>query len=332
VAERAYIHKKIGLLYRLMKILVRPAMFIFCRQTFVSNRAILQERGPLLIASNHPNSFLDAIIIDILFANPVWSLARGDVFRNKRIARILHSFQMLPVYRTSEGPGNISANYKTFDDCINIFRAGGVISIFSEGKCVNEWHLRPLKKGTARLATMCWQEGIPLKVLPVGINYSSFTRFGKNVWINFGDIITQDHIPTALSEGAQYQDFNNTLNSAFQQLVIEIPKEDKKRQRQLLFVPVSLFKRILLAIPAFIGWLFHAPLYLAVRQIARTKAAGTDHYDSVVVMMLFVLYPLYLVGIFIASCIWLGIGIAIYVMLLPICAWAYVQLKGQLDD
>ena len=58
-------------------------------------------------------------------------------------------------------------------------------SIFSEGKCINEWHLRPLKKGTARLAISSWEENIPLEVLPVGINYSSFRRFGKNVYYQF---------------------------------------------------------------------------------------------------------------------------------------------------
>ena len=48
---------------------------------------------------------------------------------------------------------------------------------------------RPLKKGTARLAVRAWEENIPLRVLPLGINYSSFERIGKNVFINFGDYI-----------------------------------------------------------------------------------------------------------------------------------------------
>ena len=66
-------------------------MKIFCRKIIVNNRAMLKKRGPLLLASNHPNSFLDAIILDILFQKPIWSLARGDVFRNAFISKILNS-------------------------------------------------------------------------------------------------------------------------------------------------------------------------------------------------------------------------------------------------
>ena len=48
---------------------------------------MLQKHGPLLIASNHPNSFLDAIILATLFKNPVYALARGDAFAGKLITK-----------------------------------------------------------------------------------------------------------------------------------------------------------------------------------------------------------------------------------------------------
>ena len=142
--------------------------------------------GPLLLAANHPNSFLDAVILDILFKKPIWSLARGDVFKKPFYIKLLTKLKILPVYRTSEGVENLEANYQTFDSCKEIFQQNGIVLMFSEGKCINEWHLRPLKKGTARLATTSWQEGIDVKVLPVGINYSSFRKFGKNIFLNFG--------------------------------------------------------------------------------------------------------------------------------------------------
>ena len=67
---------------------------------------MLKEKGPLLLACNHPNSFLDAVILDILFEQPVWSLARGDAFSGKTINKILTAVKILPVYRTSEGVEN----------------------------------------------------------------------------------------------------------------------------------------------------------------------------------------------------------------------------------
>ena len=128
---------------------------------------------------------------------------------------------MLPVYRVSEGTENLGINYETFDACKSIFKKNGIVQIFSEGLCINEWRLRPLKKGTARLALSSWEDGIPLKVIPVGINYSSFRRFGKNVFINFGNTITRDLIDPKLSPGLKHQAFNNILNNELTNLVYE---------------------------------------------------------------------------------------------------------------
>jgi len=75
----------------------------------------------LMIAANHPNSFLDAIILATLFKQPIYSLARGDAFKNKFFAALLKSLNMYPVYRTSEGVENMEHNYSTFNTCREIF-------------------------------------------------------------------------------------------------------------------------------------------------------------------------------------------------------------------
>jgi 1-acyl-sn-glycerol-3-phosphate acyltransferase len=319
-------------LYRFLKIFVRPALFIFCRKIFVSRPGITSEQGPLLLACNHPNSFLDAVILDMLFEQPVWSLARGDVFKNKFITRILTSLKILPVYRTSEGSQNLSENYRTFDSCIAMFRNNGIVSIFSEGKCINEWHLRPLKKGTARLAIKCWEENIPLKVLPVGINYSSFGRFGKNIYLNFGDMITSEVIDPSNSDGLKYQSFNNKLNTALKELVFEIPQENKKLQTEKLSVKIPALKKMLLFVPAALGYILHLPLYLPIQGILRKKAWDTGHYDSLLVTLLLFLYPVYLFLCFLLAWYISNSWYALLLLLImPFCAWACVQLKTQLD-
>ena len=246
-------------------------MLIFCRKIVVNKPALLKKQGPLLLASNHPNSFLDAIILDILFEQPIWSLTRGDVFRNKLISKTLNALKMFPVYRVSEGVENLNSNYETFESCKALFRTKGIVLIFSEGKCINEWHLRPLKKGTARLAISSWEENIPLEVLPVGINYSSFRRFGKNVIINLGDIIAKEDIEWNASEGMRYQAFNNKLQEELQSLVYEINNQDKEMKQALLEKKPAHLSKIIFAFPAFIGWLTHLPLYLPVQKIAYKK-------------------------------------------------------------
>ncbi|HET9430868.1 MAG TPA: 1-acyl-sn-glycerol-3-phosphate acyltransferase, partial [Chitinophagaceae bacterium] len=114
------------MLYQFLKVTIRLAMFIFCRKVIINKREMLRSKGPLLLACNHPNSFLDSIILDTLMQQPVWALARGDAFKNGFISRILASLKILPVYRTSEGVENLTENYRTFSDCVNIFRHKGV--------------------------------------------------------------------------------------------------------------------------------------------------------------------------------------------------------------
>jgi len=320
------------LLYRFLKILVSLGIKIFCRQIIINKPHYLKEKGPLLLASNHPNSFLDSVIVNTLFDQPVWSLARGDVFKNKIARRLLTAMKMLPVYRTTEGTENLSENYKTFDDCVDLFKRNAVVMIFSEGKCINEWHLRPLKKGTARLAIKSWQENIPVKVLPVGINYSSFHRFGKNMFINFGEIITKEDINLQQPEGLRHQAFNDKLRQQLNELVFEIPKTDKQKQKELLQARVSLLKRVVLFIPALIGWIIHAPLYLPIRTFTLKRTWNNDHYNSLMTSILLFSYPVYLLILtviaFLVTKSWL---VLMLLLLLPFTAWSYVQLKPQLD-
>src|SRR6185436_18399775 len=102
--------------------MVRIAIKIFCRKIIINKPALLKEKGPLLLACNHPNSFLDGVILDTLFEQPLHSLTRADVFRKSLYSRLLTSLNLLPIYRASEGTVHLSSNYDTFENCKNIFR------------------------------------------------------------------------------------------------------------------------------------------------------------------------------------------------------------------
>ncbi len=317
------------MLYNLFLIPSRIALYFYCRRIIINNRSILREQGPLLIAANHPNSFLDAIIVGSLFKSPVYSLARGDAFAGKFITKILRSFNMLPIYRVSEGVENLEYNYTTFDACEQLFKANKIVLIFSEGRCINEWHLRPLKKGTARLAFNAWENNIPLKVLPLGINYSSFRFFGKNVFLNFGNIISKNDFSDKIFSGRHLKKFNEKLNEQLENLVVEIDKNDWQKAKDYFRIHQPLLKKILLFIPAIIGFAISAPLYFILHLVIKKRAH--DHYDSVMTGLLFFCYPLYIFAItLIAFFITKNVYAFLLLIMLPVCAWSYLQLKKQI--
>ena len=290
---------------------------------------MLKKAGPLLIAANHPNSFLDAIIIATIFKKPVYSLARGDVFKGKFISKILSSLNMLPVYRISEGAENLGNNYSTFEACNIIFKKNGIVLIFSEGSCINEWKLRPLKKGTARLALAAWQENYPLEVLPAGINYSSFRLFGKNIILNFGTPITKEDSAPDFSSGKAVNQFNDNLQSQLEDLVIAIEGGDKEILKKHFYFHQSFFKKIMLFIPSVLGYLIHFPLYYSIHLLIRKIA--NDHYDSIMIGLLFFIYPFFLIAVtlvvFFITHNYFSFSL---LLLIPLTALALLHFKKQI--
>lgn len=315
--------------YFLLKIYARLAVKVYCRRIVINKPEVLKTGGPLLLAANHPNSFLDGILLTTLFDHPVHSLARGDVFRNKWINQFLRSLQLLPVYRTSEGIGNLEHNYTTFAACQKTFETDGIVLIFSEGRCENEWHLRPLRKGTGRLATTAWRTNIPLKVVPVAFNYSSFKKFGKEVHLLFGDTITVDLIDREASPAKQLLQFNALLRTQLKHLVYEINENDKFKLKNVFSIKKDRsFYPLLL--PAIAGYLAHAPLFYFCKLITGLRFRQNSHYDSVLVSLLVISYPFYLGAIGVAIYFTQPLWVLFTILLLPFTAWACGQVKYQL--
>ena len=304
-------------------------MRVFCRRVVVNKPGCLQLRGPVLFAANHPNSFLDGLILTLLVKGELYSLARGDAFAAPWAHKLLHWIKLLPVYRTSEGVENLTHNYHTFDKCLEAFKQGKQVIIFSEGRCINEWHLRPLKKGTARLALAAWEQGIPLQVIPLGINYNPFRNFGKNVFLNFGDAIEPSTVLQQPSAGQRLISFNEALRTQLQHLVYEIDAKDITTLRKKLCVVQPLWKQVVLAPLALTGAVLHLPFYFPIKA-ATEYWFDNDHFDSVMVGLTVLSYPFYattaaiIIGI--VWCTWWGLATA---LLLPLSAWACVQLKPQ---
>jgi 1-acyl-sn-glycerol-3-phosphate acyltransferase len=316
--------------FSLLKAYAKLAIKIYCRRIIINKPGWLQAKGPLLLACNHPNSFLDGMILTTLFEENIYSLARGDAFRNRNHNKILRWLNLLPVYRTSEGTENLEHNYTTFESCIEIFKKGGIVIIFSEGRCVNEWHLRPLKKGTARLATSAWMEGIDLVVLPVGINYNSFRNFGKNVFINFGEPMHKQEIMSHVADGRMFLSFNEQLTAELQKLVFDIPKNDRNALAEKVVISLSTWKKILLTLPALLGFILHVPLYFPVKALNK-KYFNNDHFDSTMVGILTLAYPVYLLFFFLlVALLWSWLPACLVVIVLPFTAWCLVQWKPQI--
>jgi len=316
-------------MYSLLKLYARFAIKVYCTRIVINKADILKIKGPVLFAANHPNSFLDGIILTTLLDQPLYSLARGDAFKKIWVNGLLRKLKLLPVYRTSEGVENLEHNYTTFDACREVFKENGLVLIFSEGRCENEWHLRALKKGTARLAIASWKEDIPLTVLPTAFNYSSFKRFGKEVHLFFGEPINHGVVLQHTTDGKLFLSFNEQLKGQLEKMVYEIEPSDKQTVRRVFSIRPKTSLPFLI-IPALIGWVLHAPLFYLCKLLAE-QFNKTGHYDSVLTSSLLLVYPIYfLILVVMAFSFSLGIGFGA-IVILPFSAWACTQAKYQVN-
>ena len=314
--------------YSLLKLYARLAIRIYCPQIVINRPEVLKKKGPLLLAANHPNSFLDGIILTTLLDHPVHALARGDAFKNKWVDKFLRSIQLLPVYRTSEGVENLEHNYTTFSACQKTFKEEGIVLIFSEGGSENEWHLRSLRKGTARLAITAWQNKVPLEILPVAFNYSSFKGFGKVVHLNFGQNIEPEFILQQENRGRQLNTFNHELRKQLHGLVYEINPKDEKTIRHKFFSEKGTISYL---VPlAIIGWFIHAPLFYPVKLFTHWRFKHSGHYDAVLHSLFIILYPVYLLILILVAYQFVGLYSLLLLIVSPVTAWACTKYKLQL--
>lgn len=320
------------------------ARMIFYRRIYLNKPEVLQEEGPFILACTHPDSFIDGVILCTLFDTPVHILTRGDAFKKPRAKKVLESIYAIPIYRLSEGKENLTLNDKTFQISKGVIQKGEGVLIFSEGLCVNEWKLRPLKKGTARLAFQGWSDaeiGAKLKVIPVGINVSSFRKFGKRLLLNFGDPIYMKDFEDVELNGKNILQFNEVLWERLKPLTIEKPTEmpDTEFERQFHEGDLGPFKSlkgiqkalaiILLFVPALLGFIANAPIYFPLKSLAKKRTYKTVFYDSVLFGMLMLLYPIYclLFSSIVGLCFGFWVGVVTFVAL-PLTGKTTVVFKN----
>ena len=189
---------------------------------------------------------------------------------------------MIPIYRLSEGKENLHLNDATFNRSKKILAEGGIVLIFIEGLCEHEYGLRPFKKGAARIALNCVNEGIPLKIMPLGLNYTDFRKIGVKVEVNIGKIHEASELLTGPDEAKKLISFNNLVKQDLENLVWTENKESNKKTNYWL-LPFS--------VP---GYLLNAPLYYPVKNFVAAKTKGTVFYHAVLLGLLFFTYPVYM--------------------------------------
>jgi 1-acyl-sn-glycerol-3-phosphate acyltransferase len=173
-------------MYILLKLIVKIALKVFYRDIHVQVKGKIPANGPLIVVSNHPNTFMDPIVIASILSQQVYFLTNGSVFKNPFISWLLGKMHMIPIYRKEDVNGQTPDNRASFAKCFDFLADKGTLLIFPEGSSVHERRLRKLKTGTARIALGAEAEhnfNLGVQILTIGLNYSDPIRFRSELFI-----------------------------------------------------------------------------------------------------------------------------------------------------
>jgi len=220
------------MVYPVLKFLMRTTLWVYYRHVFINGLQYIPKSGPFVLACNHPNSFLDAIIIACFCPRELYFLARGDVFNAPWKHWILSRMNMTPIFRSEDGYGNLEKNQKAFSASRKILDAGKGILIFSEGLCIQEMKLRRLRKGTARIALDFISTGKSLPIVPIGINYPHPMQYRKEVLIGISKPFDALQFQEAFRnhKGNAINQFNDVLRESLQKQVIQLKDSNEEHQ------------------------------------------------------------------------------------------------------
>jgi 1-acyl-sn-glycerol-3-phosphate acyltransferase len=265
------------MIYYVLRAYCQLVLLFLIKKIRIEGLSKMRKSGPVMIASNHPNSFLDAIIINCLVTRPVWSLARGDAFKNSFARKFLSKIYMMPIYRISEGKEYLGKNDETFAKCYEIFKNDGVVLIFSEGLCTNQTELLPLKKGTGRLAQQTWETGLDLKIVPMALSYDQYKSFGKKVSLVVDEAYGEEVIEKNSQEGFFLKAFNQVLSDKLRPMLTRVFDTHSFKYNPFYYL----------------GWLLHFPLYGLGIAIISQKTKKSVFFDSFMFGFLILSLPLY---------------------------------------
>ena len=79
------------MLWHIFKYYLGFVIHVFFKKANASNIHYLKVKGPVILAVNHPNAFMDPVALSALVYPPrLRYLARGDAFKNKAVAAFLN--------------------------------------------------------------------------------------------------------------------------------------------------------------------------------------------------------------------------------------------------
>lgn len=192
----------------------------------------LPHKGSVIFGINHSNTLMDAMVLLASSHRKKVFIARGDIFKNPIVAKILTFMRILPIYRMRNGLAAVRNNDDSLDKAVDVVHDGVELCIFPEGTHRTKHSLLRFGKGIFHIALnsnhQFGNEG-DIYIVPVGIEYGDYFRYRSTALVNFGKAINvTDFVKnsTEENEAVVINQLREMLSEGISDLFTYIPDDE----------------------------------------------------------------------------------------------------------
>ena len=216
--------------------LLRPIVDHNCRRSYrrfeVHGQEKLPKDGALIYGINHSNTLMDALVVLATSHHKKVFMARGDIFANPKIAKILRFMRILPLFRIRNGVAAVKNNTDSMEQAVDVVHDHVGLYLFPEGRHRTKHSLLQLSKGIFHIAMDSnreFGEDHPVYLVPVGIEYGDYFRNRSTCMVHFGEPINvTDFIKNSTEENdaVLMNQLRGMLSQRISQLITFIPDDE----------------------------------------------------------------------------------------------------------
>ncbi len=220
-------------LYSALKPIVDWCTWNGYRKTSIHGKENIPTDGSILLAPNHCNTLMDALVMLRTQRRQTVFGARADLFNNSFIAKLMYFVRILPMVRQRDGLRNVLKNKDTQETIVETLENDVRFCMYPEGTHRTKHSLQTLGKGVFRAALAAnekFGDKKPIYIVPVGIEYGDYFRYRSTSLVNFGEAINVTEFIKGLdtdNEAQMMDALRKELAERMSQLITFIKADEK---------------------------------------------------------------------------------------------------------
>lgn len=192
--------------YRILRTIGRLALRWYYRDIEVLGLERIPKSGPALLASNHPNALVDALVIACTLRRPVTLTAKATLLDHAITRALLRMVGVVPLHRVADAVQadrpDPARNVRAFTAVLDVLSRGGLVLVFPEGKSHTDSALAPLRTGIARMAVMARaNRNLDVPIIPIGLTFERKWEPRSRVLMHVGVPITVGRLEPDVPNG-----------------------------------------------------------------------------------------------------------------------------------